>query len=291
MNILPVREASRPRLRPERGQAMVEFVVAATFFLVPLFLAMVVLGKLNDVQHTTSMAARYAAWERTVWYDDDGSKFAAYNGINRKNAAQISNEIGVRLINDRSLAVSVIRNGDKSATTFANGVDPLWRDNAHIAYLEKFDQQQTGVAREAPTRDIAGRAIGLIKAFPLPSVVSGTIVPPVPTDTLAVASVNFKGVGKNSQAYARLWPKATVWGADWTGLDFAATGAILSNTWYANGSDSTRQMVEESVPMAKGFGEVAGRAISAGMKLWDPFGEKPQWGKVAPDVVPGDRLK
>jgi len=270
---------------------MVEFVVAATFFLVPLFLALVVMGKFTDVQHTTNMAARYGAWERTIWYDDSGTMFGNYNSSNHKTAAQISNEISVRLINDRSRATSVIRNTDKAATGFANGIDPMWHDNEHIAYLSRFDQQATNITRTTPSTDIVGGAINLIKSMPLPSSVTGTIVPPVPNDTLAISTVSLTGIARESAAYQRLWPRSEVWGAAWEGIDFSATGAILSNTWHANGATSTVRMVEESVPMSKGLGNIAGTAVTAGMKLWDPFGESPDWGKIAPDVVPADRLR
>lgn len=283
--------------RAQRGQAMVEFVVAATFFLVPLFLALVVMGKFSDVQHTANMAARYGAWERTVWYDDQGTMFETYNGANHKTAAQISNEIGVRVFNDRSQTTSIIKDTDKSATTFANGIDPMWRDNANVAYLASFDQQTNAINRETPKTDVAGKVIDLIKALPLPSAVTGTIVPPVPNDTLAISKMSLTGVGRDSAAYQRLWPKEGVWVADWAGVDFTATGAILSNTWAANGSDSTKKMVEESVPMAKGLGDVAGKVVTGAMFAWDPVAignpldPKVKWGKVTPDVVPPDRLK
>lgn len=48
--------------RHQRGQALTEFLVLA-FALVPLFLLMPVLAKLQDLAHSTQMAARYAAFE------------------------------------------------------------------------------------------------------------------------------------------------------------------------------------------------------------------------------------
>lgn len=285
MKLLSIRQ---PR---QRGQAMVEFVVAATFFLVPLFLALVVLAKFSDVRHTTSMASRYGAWERTVWYDDDGTLFNTYNSSNAKTSAQISNEIGVRVMNDHSQSTSIFKDTDKAATTFANGIDPFWHDNAHVAYLRDYDQQTSAVTKESPKTDIVGAAVGSITALPMPSAVTGTIVPPVPGDTLAVSTFGLTGVARDSAAYQRLWPKSGVWVANWAGLDFTSTGAILSNTWSANGSDATKKMVSESVPMSKGLGEVAGTAVSIGMRVWDPLAGSPDWGKIAPDVVPPDRLR
>ncbi|UAW99498.1 pilus assembly protein [Halopseudomonas nanhaiensis] len=50
-----------------RGQALVEFLVTAVLVLVPLFIAMVTLGKYLDARHKVELGARYIAWERTVW--------------------------------------------------------------------------------------------------------------------------------------------------------------------------------------------------------------------------------
>src|ERR1043166_2467292 len=88
------------RLHDQRGAAMVEFIVGATFVLVPMYLAVQALGKFADVQHTVNSAARYAAWEKTVCFEDTASKFHDYNGPNQKSAAQIRNELMVRVVND-----------------------------------------------------------------------------------------------------------------------------------------------------------------------------------------------
>lgn len=273
------------------GQAIVEFLVAAMFFIIPLFLAIVVLGKFSDVQHTTNMAGRYAAWERTVWYDDGGTTFAAINGANHKTAAEIGKEISVRLINDRSLSTSVIKHTDRNATSYVNGVDPLWHDNQGTAYLDNYNQHATTIGKEAPGTDVAGAAINVIASVSIPGVV-GSLVPPVPGDTLAVARVQFNRIAKSSLSYQRLWPTGSVWSGAWDGLDFTAPGVILSNTWYANGSASTAAMVRESVPMSKGLATIAGTVAMTTMRAWNlGGGPDAEFGKVAPDVVPADRLR
>lgn len=273
------------------GQALVEFIVAAVFFLVPLFLAIVVLGKFSDVQHTADMAARYATWERTVWYDDAGSKFNDINGSNQKSGLEIDHEVAARLINDRSSAQTVIRKNDRNATGYINGIDPMWHDNEHRALLDNYNQQSVAVKRVAPSTNLAGGALAAVAALPLPKGVTGTIVPPVPNDTLALVALSFKEIGRNSQAYQRLWPKATVWGGDWKGLDFSAEGGILSNTWSANGAGATRDMVAESVPTAKGLGQSINLVVNAAKVVWDPLTPTVEFGRITPDVVPGDRLK
>lgn len=293
MMIMPVIHAvtmSRPARRRAGGQALVEFLVAAMFFLGPLLLAIIALGKLADVRHATLMAARYAAWERTVWYEDSGSKFAAINGANQKSAARINNEIAVRLVNDRSSA-TVIRNTDRNATRFANGIDPMWHDFSHHAFLDRYDQQDSAIAQQAPQRDYAGEAVAAIEAVPLPSGVTGTRAPPVPTGTMAVVTVSLRRIAYNSPAFQRLWPRDGVWMQPWTGLDFSAPGAIVSNTWSANGSAATHAMVAQSVPTAQGLGTGVGTVVNAAMTAWDPLAPAVEFGKIAPDVVPADRLR
>lgn len=272
------------------GQALIEFVVAALFFLVPLFLAIVVLAKFSDVQHTTQMAARYAAWERTVWYDDSGTTFDAINGSNRKSGDEIGREVGVRIINDHSLSTSVIKDSDRSATSFANGTDPMWRDNAGVSYMADYAQKSSAVERAGLSTDLTSSAVEKLGKLSIPGV-TGTMAPPVPSDTFAVATIGFKQIAKNSTAYQTLWPSDGVWGGAWNGLDFSTTGAILSNTWSANGRDATRAMVAETVPMAKGLGKYAGEAVVLGMRPWVVTAPKAELGKIAPDVVPGDRLR
>ena len=269
----------------QRGQAMVEFLVSAMFVLVPLFLAIAALGKLNDVQHTADMAARYAAWERTVWYEPATSDFGAINQPNQKSAAAINSEIALRLLNDRSASASIIKDSDKSATAFSNGLDPMWRDNAGTAYLDDYKQLASGVTHETPATDIAGGVIATLKSVSVNGLLN--FVPPVPTDTLAVASVTLNDVAKKSAAYQRLWPGAP----GWNGLQFNATGAVLSNTWSANGSASTHDMVARTVPTAQGLGAIV-TAAKVGIAPWDPIQTaRIEVGKIAVDQLPGDRLK
>lgn len=272
------------------GQALVEMVVTGLFFLVPLFLAVVAMGKFIDVQHTTNMGARYAAWERTVWYEN-GGRFDDINAPNQKSAAQIHAELTARLFNDRSRNTSVIANSDKNATSFVNGIDPLWRDNAGVRYLRRYDQAGTGIAVGRPNRDVAGRALGLITSLPLPTGVTGSLVPPLPSDTFSTATVSLREIARDSQSYQRLWPRSSVWIDEWRGLDFKATGAIVSNTWGANGSSGTHDMVAQAVPTAQGLGRAVGAVVDVGLTAWDRNMAKPEFGKIVPDVVPEDRLR
>ena len=267
----------------QHGQAMVEFLVAAMFVLVPLFLAISVLGKFVDVQHTADAAARYATWERTVWYESSTSNFEKNNGTNVKSTTEIHNETAVRVLNDRSSSTSVIKSTDKTASSFINGLDPMWRDPANGAYLANYSQLNSTLATVAETKGTAE----IIATFPPPLPIVEKL--DIAKNSFANASIDFKDVAKNSGVYQRLWSSP-----GWSGLDFSAKGAILSNTWAANGRAGTLQMVSglvaarnsANVPIKFGYG------IVVPMAAWDPAAMSGlDIGKIAVDEVPPDRLK
>jgi len=52
----------------QKGQAMAEFVVMTAGCLLLLFVLVPVVAKLSDMSYKAQEAARYTAWERTVWY-------------------------------------------------------------------------------------------------------------------------------------------------------------------------------------------------------------------------------
>lgn len=264
---------------------MTEFLVGALFVLVPLFLAIVALGKFSDVQHTANMAARYTAWESTVWYPEASNDFDAINEPNHKSADAVRNEMRVRLLNDRSRHTSIILASDREAGSFVNGTDPLWQDNAGTPYLASWDQVAATAAKEVPANDVSATPLATLQAVSVKGLVG--FVPPLPLDTLAVSTVTLGEVARTSESYQRLWSAAPAW----NGLSFGATGAILSNTWSANGSGSTRQMVARAVPTAQGLGAFV-KAAQAGLAPWDPVNApRIEVGKIAVDVVPEDRLQ
>jgi hypothetical protein len=269
---------------------MVEFIVVALFVLVPLYLAVQALGKFADVRSAANTAARYAAWEKTVWHEDTSSVFHAKNQPNQKSAAQIRNEAMVRVFNDRQTGFKYAGT-DKGATTFAKGTDPLWRDTRGQALVDDPARFTLTASYESPSKDILGSAIGLINKITVPSI-TGTLAPPVPTQTLAVARLQLLKVGEKSEVYKRLWAKSAGLPTDFVGEDMAAQGAILSNTWAANSSQGTHGMVSASVPTASGLGTAIETGAKTLMFTWDPtLAPRLDLGRVAPDVVPADRLK
>lgn len=266
----------------QHGQAMVEFLVAAMFVLVPLFIAVTALAKLADVQHTTTMAARYAAWERSVWYEPSASDFNTMHAANQKSAQAIDNEIAMRLIHDRQRSV-VIRATDRNATALDNGSDPLWQDHAGTRYLNTRAQVTTTLTAARPDTDVAGAVLDTLQHVSVKGMLD--FVPPLPVESLAVAEVSIGQVAQHSVAYRRLWNHTP-----WQGMTFTASGAILSNTWAANARDGTRAMVEKMVPTARGLGAPI-TATKVAMLPWDGATASIEVGKISVDQVPADRLK
>lgn len=264
------------------GQAIVEFLVAGAFVLVPMYLAISAIGKFADVQHTTDSAARYATWERTVWYEGSTSKFETDNPANTKSAAEIGNETAARVLNDRSSTTTVIKSSDKSAAGFVNGIDPMWRDPAGVQYLTDYSQLASTVSKVAEAK---GTAV-VISSAPYASEKLD-----LPSSTLATSSIAFKTVSKDSESYQRLWNSPT-----WEGLELAAKGAILSNTWAANGKAGALATVSGLVATRNPANVLAMGPTLNGAKLallpWDPIAASGiDVGKVAIDEVPPDRLK
>lgn len=62
-----------PRMFRQRGQAMTEFVVSVGFIFLVLFIIVPTFGKILDMKFQNQQAARYVAWERTVWLRDMNS--------------------------------------------------------------------------------------------------------------------------------------------------------------------------------------------------------------------------
>ncbi|MBS0192669.1 MAG: hypothetical protein JSR34_00280 [Proteobacteria bacterium] len=110
-----------PARRGMRGQAMGETIVVALFFLVPLFLMLVLVGKFINMRSTTLQAARYTAFARTVY---SASGFERDATMARLTDAQLANAVKMRFFSGNFTAITQTQNNSVGA--FAN--NPLWVD-------------------------------------------------------------------------------------------------------------------------------------------------------------------
>lgn len=126
--------------RTELGQAMTEFNVSVAFIFMPLFVFVPTLGKLIDIQHTNQLAARYAAWERTVWFDTRSG------GANRNDFVISSDPWESVAVRDESTVANTLRSRfflrrDERPFAFISDSDtaPLTEDVQRVWFYEQSD--------------------------------------------------------------------------------------------------------------------------------------------------------
>ena len=178
---------------------MTEFVIAATYVLVPLFILIPLLGKYIDIKHATIMAARYEAWEYTVWYtldsEDTGDtnstllpddndildNFAAFDmSLNYKTLANTRAEAHNRTLSSvgaelgdgtsaddtaKTVRISPISStSDTSVDTVAGCSESsnlLWTDHAGLPlYCGEVVRNDYGVGDPTPTLTLFGMDVG-----------------------------------------------------------------------------------------------------------------------------------
>jgi len=110
----------------QNGQAMVEFNVTAVFLLVPLFILIPLLGKYIDMKHSSIQAARYMAWERTVWFEN-APKNTSTAAV--KSATGIKSEVTSRFLG------RIYSDDDDNLDD--DEINLLWKDNAGRYLVEE----------------------------------------------------------------------------------------------------------------------------------------------------------
>lgn len=120
------------KISQQRGQAITEFNVTAAFVLIPLFIMIPLLGKYIDMKHASVQAARYMAWERTVWFDDSSNpeKNTVPNEVlyPSKRASTIARKKrhDNLVIETRQRFFGSVMVDDLNSTD--DGLNPLWND-------------------------------------------------------------------------------------------------------------------------------------------------------------------
>lgn len=264
----------------QRGQAMSEFVITGVLFLIPVFLLVPLFGKYIDMKGQAVLGARYAAWERTVWYGGTSAS-VDWPGA-AKSADEIRNEVRQRVFSEGA----GIASGDKSAGSFGgSGVKTGWYNRDSSAMLADYN----AVAQSTENRDTPGIANDVLNLL---VTVADAIGPfNLEMKGLQVADVSVTantlpiGMSLSGDASKSFNPGP---------LTFSDRSAVLSNTWAANGAShvksQTQGLTPTSIfqnPVVKVIWDVARIAfgvVAAPELLFLEIG------KVEPDVVPPDRL-
>ena len=272
----------------ERGQAMTEFVVGAVFFLLPLFLIIPTLGKYADVKAASAQSARYVAWERTVWYGGGASTDSVWPG-NNKSETEIQNEARTRVVAERAKITSA----DKSASSFGtSGARAIWHNRDQSAMLTAYSDAQTGAISNDAMPGVLGTvgtglitAISTITMFDLEPKGFYTGKSAIAVKTLPIAgNLNGSSVGVFDPGTFGTGGK----------LIFRDQNVLLANGWSANGGGHVYNMTRGLTPLGvladptlKTVVEVAGCVLLA---VFVPEICGLELSKIAPDVVPPDRL-
>lgn len=247
----------------QRGQAMIETLIAAALVLVPLFLAVPVIAKYLDIRSHVVQAARYAAWERTVWFGGDaaaemglggclfGCSAAATLGIdlngafsnkwdaNEKEDNAIRAEIGARILTNTDAGSGNAGKGfsdnDKSDTGYVGGAKPFWQDRRGKSLLVDYSDISDQYDND--------KAPGIFNDLFSPVMSVAAVVSNFTVDTHAQYTANV-GIAVKQIAFN---PDTGLAGCPGCPSEFAATNTsqafseksvIVANGWSANGPGS-----------------------------------------------------
>ena len=273
-------------LRSSSGQALVEFLITATLVLIPMFLIVPLLGKYMDLKATAIQAARYAAWERTVWFGH--ADWAA----GQKTDLQVQREIQRRFFSDT--ATVKLQSNDGNATGWGGtGPKPLWRDRAGNPMLVTYDANVTqGVVKdETPglINDILDPVVSAI------SFVGGLLGAAfvLDMDSLYTSTVNVQTV--QTRPIRQVIDRGAATGAV-TPL-FSEKNVLIANGWSANGAAQVKAQTEGLTPTSFLQRSPLSDVLTVIQYLAYVFAPELNpnhlklGGEIKPDVVPGDRLQ
>ena len=296
---------NRTTSRAQHGQAMVEALIASALVLVPLFLAIPVIAKYMDIKCYTVQAARYAAWERSVWFGGDAAaKMGIGNGGNKwkanaKSDDQIRQEIDSRLLYD---STSPFQSG--SATT--GNEKTFWHDRKGTSLLQNYDGNSNKVDNSTSP--------GLTSVLLSPLLTITSVVSNFTLDTKAEYTADV-GLTVKQVAYNTGAGLGGCKGSsDCQGVDYLATGTpmsfsekdvLVANGWSANGPGSLndksgrltvysqiRGLTPSSLlnPPNGAFRDVLNVLKTLSTVLFPELSTL-ELGKIEVDKMPADRLK
>ena len=243
------------------GQAATEFVIAATLFLIPVFLIIPLLGKYADMKSSVIQAASYNALERTVWYAETSSSIGDWPGRDKSE-------------DDIRAAMN---------TKFF--VNNLWHDRAGVT--------MAGASTNAITNDDPPGT--LTSVFNVIFQVLSLITSPMGSFDLELKGL-YKGTA--TLGTANITPIGVVTGdagaQDWGALNLSISDSnvILANGWGANGKDHVLEQTKTLTITSLLSNPVidALRWVLAVAGFWELAPTILELGKIVPDEVPPDRL-
>jgi hypothetical protein len=249
------------RPRSCRGQALAEFVTGATLFLIPVFLIIPLLGKYADMKGAVVQAARYNAWERTVWYGQSSSGSGDWEG-NDKSEGDIKTDMATRFFNNPLNR-------------------ELWKDRTGSPMMA--DYSNLIVNNDSPSTadtvlDFVVTVLDMIGDFRLETkgYYAGT------------ATLNTANITPIGQVMERAGTQT------WEALNLSVSdkNVILANGWSAKGADHVKSQTKGLMPLGF-FDNDVFNVLRWAMVVFTPevVPTVLEAAKVEPDQVPEDRLK
>ena len=261
----PHKRLSKPRSM-QLGQAMSEFVVAAGFVLVPLFLIISISGKNADIKYASVQAARYHAWEYTANYYETGQIEEGFDKVPTgelpvKSASRVEAEAFRRFYSDTSTPLSSVVDGRGYDAANDN---PLWYYHDGSPMLNIASVPAANASSLDPNE--ATPDIPIVPIF-------GTILDVVDTASTAIASIysalgidaGFTAIDSDGLAESKVAiaiNDTPLYGGELdantggrqrlltgvTNLQMRAESSILTTNWSAGGTDHTTFQVRGLVP-------------------------------------------
>lgn len=236
---------------------MVEFVIGAVLFLIPLFLIIPLIGKYTDMKGAAIQAARYNAWERTVWYGQSASSSGDWEG-NDKSEAAIKTEMTSKFLTSN-----------------------LWYDRAGTAMLSGSTNNITNSDAPGTANVILGFLATIANAVgPFELEMKGLYTGTASVNIANTASVISEVLGSGA-------------GADPARLNLSITdkNVILANGWGANGAAHVKKQVQGLTPTSI----LSNPVLDVVRWLLVPFTPELvptvlELGKIEVDEVPPDRI-
>ncbi len=262
------------------GQAMTEFLIVTAFVLMPLFLGIPMLGKYIDIKQATIQAARYEAWEYTVWYDpgdtrgglipdnnevltnfDPTLKSGGRVTVPMKSEAQTRSESRQRFFSAISPeAPPAITNTDSAGWIAANR-NPTWRDHRNRPIYAGNDGASTQTTDgPTPTVPVLGQALQImIDVLDFAFSAIGKLVGLICNSNTCPAFTAMNTDGYSSSTVSVVSTPAPIFmttpdlqGANnfgaVTNLSFSSTAGVLTDGWNSGGTEHTYSQTGGTVP-------------------------------------------
>ena len=306
---------------------MTELAITAAFVLIPLLLLIPLLGKYIDIQHATIEAARYEAWEYTVWYASNNERPTGFTGAQPvKGTVQTQREALKRFFTSTDRPIDSV--ADTGATIGPAERNPLWTDHRGDPLWAGATGNTTELTSSDDTPDLTGGVMNAVLGA-IDTVFSaiGEIFAAVAAAFGGSSNVSFDVINIEGLAHATVdIPVATPTGlidvrtlqgdtggdtnVDIGTLRFSAQAAVLTDAWNAGGTahvqDRTGGIIPtrlldvliDSIPGLSTVRAIIGVLIPEILDCsqgWHPLDNNADgwlWlGYVNADAVPSDRLE